>query len=155
MLLALAAPVLTSCSDKDSEDKSRITYYAVLELNGDANMTTPVGAPFTDPGCKATMGGEDVSDQIQVTGSVNSNVVGFYPLGYTVVKPLLIPTTSPAPTTARASMAAVTTITLLSVSTTMETVHILSTTSLAVSTATDATPAIWECSTSSWMPLLS
>jgi hypothetical protein len=85
MLLALAAPVLTSCSDKDSEDKSRITYYAVLELNGDANMTTPVGAPFTDPGCKATMGGEDVSDLIQVTGSVNSNVVGFYPLGYTVV----------------------------------------------------------------------
>lgn len=85
MMLALAAPVLTSCSDDESEGKSRITYYAVLEMNGDAYMTTPVGSPFTDPGCKATMGGEDVSDQIKVTGSVDPNAVGFYTLGYTVV----------------------------------------------------------------------
>lgn len=85
MLLALAAPVLTSCSDKDSEDKSRITYYAVLELNGDAYMTTPVGTSFVDPGCKATMAGEDVSDQVQVIGSVNTNQMGFYKLSYQVV----------------------------------------------------------------------
>lgn len=85
MMLALAAPVLTSCSDDESEGKSRITYYAVLEMNGDAYMTTPVGGSFNDPGCKATMGGEDVSDKIQVTGSVNTNTVGFYKLGYTVV----------------------------------------------------------------------
>ena len=84
-MLALAAPVLTSCSDDESEGKSRITYYAVLEMNGEAYMTTPVGSTFNDPGCVATMGGEDVSDQIQVTGSVNTNAVGFYKLGYTVV----------------------------------------------------------------------
>lgn len=85
MMLALAAPVLTSCSDDESEGKSRITYYAVLEMNGDAYMTTPVGSAFSDPGCKATMGGEDVTDKIQVTGSVNTNTVGFYKLGYTVI----------------------------------------------------------------------
>ena len=85
MMLALAAPVLTSCSDDESEGKSRITYYAVLEMNGDAYMTTPVGSEFKDPGCKATMGGEDVTDKIQVTGSVNTGAVGFYKLGYTVV----------------------------------------------------------------------
>ena len=85
MMLTLVAPVLTSCSDDESADKSRITYYAVLEMNGDAYVTTPVGSTFNDPGCKATVGGEDVSDQILVTGSVNTSKVGFYKLGYTVV----------------------------------------------------------------------
>ena len=85
MMLALAAPVLTSCSDDESEGKSRITYYAVLEMNGDAYMTTPLGSTFNDPGCKATMGGEDVSDKIVVSGSVDTNKVGFYKLDYVVV----------------------------------------------------------------------
>lgn len=85
MMLALAAPVLTSCSDDESEGKSRITYYAVLEMNGDAYMTIPVGSSFTDPGCKATMGGEDVTDQILTTGSVDASKLGFYKLEYSVV----------------------------------------------------------------------
>lgn len=88
-MLAMAAPmVLTSCSgDDESEGKSRITYYAILELNGDANMTSQVGQTFNDPGCVATMGGEDVSDQIVTTGAVNTNTLGFYDINYTVVNP--------------------------------------------------------------------
>ena len=85
MMLAVSVLGLSSCSDDTSADKSRITYYAVLEMNGDAYMTTPVGSTFTDPGCVATMAGEDVSDQIVVTGSVNTSKVGFYTLDYTVV----------------------------------------------------------------------
>ena len=85
MMFALVCFALTSCGDKDSEGKSRFTYYAVLEMNGDANMTTPVGVAFTDPGCVATMAGEDVSDKIQITGSVNTNQLGFYKLSYKVV----------------------------------------------------------------------
>ena len=85
MMLALVCFALTSCGDKDSEGKSRFTYYAVLEMNGDAYMTTPVGAAFTDPGCTATMGGEDVSSKIQTLGEVNTNQVGFYKLNYVVV----------------------------------------------------------------------
>lgn len=85
MMLALAAPVLTSCSDDESEGKSRITYYAVLELNGDAYMSVPKGSSFTDPGCKATMGGEDVSDLVQTTGNVDTSKMGFYNLAYSVV----------------------------------------------------------------------
>jgi hypothetical protein len=86
MMLAVVGFSLTSCDgDKDSEGKSRFTYYAVLEMNGDACMTTPVGAAFTDPGCTATMGGEDVTSKIQTTGSVNTNQLGFYKLNYVVV----------------------------------------------------------------------
>ena len=84
-LLALAAPiVLTSCGKEESEGTSRTTYYAVLELNGEANLTTQLGQAFEDPGCKATMAGEDVSDQVVVSGNVNTNQLGFYNLNYKV-----------------------------------------------------------------------
>ena len=87
-LLALAAPtVLTSCSDDETEGLSRFTYYAILEMNGAANYATPLGQPFVDPGCVATMGGEDVSDQIVTTGTVDTNKLGFYNVNYTVTNP--------------------------------------------------------------------
>lgn len=88
MALAVAASsALTSCSDEESEGKSRYTYYAILELNGDAKMTTEVGQTFNDPGCKATMGGEDVSDKVVTTGAVNTSKAGFYTLNYEVTNP--------------------------------------------------------------------
>ena len=87
-MLAMAAPfVLTSCSDDESEGKSRITYYAILEMNGDAYVSTPVGQAFADPGCVATMAGEDVSDQIVTTSNINTNACGFYTVNYSVVNP--------------------------------------------------------------------
>ena len=87
-MLAMAAPlVMTSCSDDESEGKSRITYYAILEMNGDAKVSTPVGQPFNDPGCVATMAGEDVSDQIVTTSNLNTNACGFYTINYSVVNP--------------------------------------------------------------------
>ncbi len=87
-LLALSASaLLTSCGDKESEGKSRITYYAILELLGDQYATTQVGQSFADPGCTATMGGEDVSDQIVTSGSVNTQECGFNTLTYSVVNP--------------------------------------------------------------------
>ena len=84
-MLALAAPVLTSCSDDESEGKSSITTYAVLELNGSTYETVQLGSTYTDPGCLATLGGEDVSSQITTTGSVNTNELGYYKLSYQVV----------------------------------------------------------------------
>lgn len=87
-LLALAAPtLLTSCSDDESEGKSRFTYYAILEMNGDAYVTSPLGQAFADPGCVATMAGEDVSDQIITTGDVNTGKLGFYTVNYSVTNP--------------------------------------------------------------------
>jgi hypothetical protein len=85
MMIALVSFALTSCGDKESEGLSRFTYYPILEMNGDAYITTPVGSTFNNPGCVALLNGEDVSDQIQISGSVNTSVIGFYKLGYTVV----------------------------------------------------------------------
>ncbi len=86
MFLALAALVFTSCSDsKDSEDQSRITVYAVLEMNGDPLVKLNVGDTFTDPGCKATLGGEDVSSKIVTTSNLDASTPGFYTINYKVV----------------------------------------------------------------------
>ena len=87
-LLALAAPaVLTSCSSDETEGKSRITYYAILEMNGEDKVSTQKGEAFNDPGCVATMNGEDVSDQIVTTSNVNTNACGFYTVNYSVTNP--------------------------------------------------------------------
>ena len=83
MLLALGVITLASC-DKDTEGLSRITTYAVLEMNGESFMKVNVGGSFNDPGCVATMGGEDVTDQIQVSSNVDTSKPGFYNVNYVV-----------------------------------------------------------------------
>lgn len=84
MLFALATFALVSCSDKDSDGLSRVTTYAVLDMNGDALTKVNVGSNFNDPGCVATMGGEDVSDQIVVSSDVDTSTPGFYTVNYIV-----------------------------------------------------------------------
>ena len=84
-LLAFASFGLSSCGDDETEGLSRITYYAVLELNDAQYMSVQKGSVFNDPGCKATMAGQDVSDQIVVAGAIDTNTLGFYSLTYKVV----------------------------------------------------------------------
>ena len=84
-LLALASFGLSSCGDDETEGLSRITYYAILELNDAQYMSVQKGSTFTDPGCKATMAGQDVSGQVVATGTVDTNKLGFYSLNYKVV----------------------------------------------------------------------
>ena len=86
MLFAFVALVLTSCGDKDSEGKSRFTFYPTIELEGDTYLVWDKGTPFVDPGYSSTMNGEDVSGQVTVSGSVNTNKSGIYTLTYTTVK---------------------------------------------------------------------
>lgn len=57
----------------------------VVTLNGQANVTLTVGNSFTDPGATAldTVDGNFSTNDIDVTGSVNTNAVGTYTLHYT------------------------------------------------------------------------
>ena len=81
--MALALAGFTSCGDDELTD-SRLTYYAVLELQGDDFVTVPVGTSYTDAGCKATLGGEDFTSSIVTTGveDVDVNQLGFYEITY-------------------------------------------------------------------------
>lgn len=83
MLLLLTSVVtFTSCDNDSSAGVTRITYYPVLTLNGDATMYADKGASFTDPGCAAEMNGEDISSQVVVSGTVNTAKSGVYTLTY-------------------------------------------------------------------------
>lgn len=84
-MLALAAPVLTSCSDEESEGKSRITTYPILEMVGDDFVKLNVGDSFNDPGCVATLGAEDITDQIMTSTNLDTSTPGFYSVVYKVV----------------------------------------------------------------------
>jgi hypothetical protein len=85
MMVAMVGLVLASCSNsKDSEGLSRFTYYPVLELEGDASMVVAKGSTFQDPGFKATLNGEDVSNQVVVNSNVNTAASGVYSVVYSI-----------------------------------------------------------------------
>jgi uncharacterized repeat protein (TIGR01451 family) len=64
------------------------TVAPVITLNGANPMTVGFGTVFTDPGATASDGcAGDLTSSIVVTGSVDTNTVGFYALTYTVSDP--------------------------------------------------------------------
>jgi hypothetical protein len=64
------------------------TVAPVITLNGANPMTLGFGTVFTDPGATASDGcAGDLTSAIVVTGSVDTNTVGFYALTYTVSDP--------------------------------------------------------------------
>ncbi len=73
----------TSC-EKEIKDLSTITYYVDLKLNGEEQMWVELNTPFEDPGFTATENDEDVSSKVEVTGNVETDKVGYYPISYTV-----------------------------------------------------------------------
>ena len=85
MLLTLVAFTLASCS-KDSEGKSRITYYPTIELEGDSRMVVDKGSAYVEPGYVSLLNGEDVTDKVTVSGTVDTNTSGVYTLTYTSMK---------------------------------------------------------------------
>lgn len=53
------ATALTSC-DNDDPIGSKVTFYPLIEVNGDSFMSVELGDTFTDPGAVATIEGEEV-----------------------------------------------------------------------------------------------
>ena len=77
MLFAVVALLVTSCGDKESEGKSRFTYYPTIELEGDTYLVWDKGTPFVDPGYVSTMNGEDVTAEVMISGTPDVNNDGF------------------------------------------------------------------------------
>lgn len=87
LMLCLSMAVFTGCEDETSQDMSKITYYATLELKGDKLIMWSLGTPFVEPGYESVMQGEDVSDQVVVDGTVDANTPGIYNLTYSITNP--------------------------------------------------------------------
>ena len=81
MLFAVVALLVTSCGDKETEGKSRFTYYPTIELEGDTYLVWDKGTPFVD-----TMNGEDVTAEVIISGTPDVNKSGIYTMTYTTKK---------------------------------------------------------------------
>lgn len=86
MLFAVVALLVTSCGDKETEGKSRFTYYPTIELEGDSYLVWDKGTPYEDPGYVSTMNGEDVTAEVMVSGTPDVNKSGVYTITYTTKK---------------------------------------------------------------------
>lgn len=82
---AVVAMILSASCTKESADKTRITYYPVLELAGDTRIILDKGTSFAEPGFSATLNGEDVTDQVKVESNVDPQISGVYEVAYSIV----------------------------------------------------------------------
>lgn len=81
------ACVISACErDLASEGIAEgIIRYPAITLNeGEAFTVVAGGGEFEDPGAVALLGEDDISDQIVVTGEVDTSTPGVYPINYTV-----------------------------------------------------------------------
>lgn len=59
--------------------------FPAIALNGEALITFEVGTgTYVEEGAVASLGADDITDDIVVTGSVDSNTPGIYPINYFV-----------------------------------------------------------------------
>ena len=84
MILMLATMFVTSCEDDSTEGLTFITYYPTLTLEGESFVVAEKGTAYQDPGYSATLQGEDVTDQVEVTSNVNMNQSGLYSVTYSI-----------------------------------------------------------------------
>lgn len=84
LFLTVAFTFMCSCEDETSQDVSKITYYATLELKGDKVLFWDLNEEFVEPGYTAEMKGEDVTDMVDINGSVDVTKAGIYELNYSV-----------------------------------------------------------------------
>lgn len=84
ILLSVAVFFASSCGEKESLGVTQVTYFPVIELVGDSELLVEKGAEYLEPGYTAVMNGEDVTDQVQVTSTVDASKSGIYSVTYSM-----------------------------------------------------------------------
>ncbi|MGN0191523.1 MAG: BT_2262 family domain-containing protein [Candidatus Cryptobacteroides sp.] len=83
ILSLFAVCVITSCSKKE-ESRTWITAYPSLDLLGEKVCFINLNSDFDDPGCKATLEGSDVSDQVVANSDLDITRCGKYSIVYSI-----------------------------------------------------------------------
>ena len=85
-IIAVVFFMITGCEKKVStEDDSIVTNFVAFDLEGGELLTIPKGGAFVDPGYVAMEGTEDVTDDVEIIGTVNGTQVGLYEVTYVAV----------------------------------------------------------------------
>ena len=71
--------------DYKEESCSDVAAVPIITLKGETTMTVGRDEVYTDPGYSATYKGNDVTSDVVVTGTVNTDTVGTYTLEYSVI----------------------------------------------------------------------
>jgi hypothetical protein len=80
---------ITGCNkdnfvDTDAQvGSSKVTYFAIVTMNGDEYMSLVKGSTFTDPGATATEKGQSVT--VTASGKVDVNKPGLYTITYSAI----------------------------------------------------------------------
>ena len=82
-LMALASLAFTGCTDIESEGLTSFTIYPVITVLGDNPAVVVIGSNYADAGCKADLGGEDVTSSVITKNGVDANAFGTYYVNYT------------------------------------------------------------------------
>lgn len=87
LLIALAASVvsLSSC-EKETEGKTRVTYYPTIELEGSSTVYVNKGDNYVEPGYVSYLNGEDVTSGVTVLSNVDVTKSGVYKINYITVQ---------------------------------------------------------------------
>ena len=83
--ITLAVAMIAFCASCEKVDHAkglRVTYYPAFSLNQGSLVAHQVGTPWVDPGCVATLKGEDISDKLEINGPVDANTSGIYTISY-------------------------------------------------------------------------
>jgi hypothetical protein len=81
-VIALAAVGLPSCDKDTTAGLTRVTYYPVITVLGDEVAIVNKGEEYVEDGVYAELNGEDVTNQVVTSGSVNTAVCGVYTISY-------------------------------------------------------------------------
>lgn len=80
--ILVCLPFVFGACDKSTDDTSKVTYFVTLEREGDEKIVLEKGQPYVEPGYYAEMNGEDITESVQIKGSVDVNTPGIYNLVY-------------------------------------------------------------------------
>ncbi len=73
----------TSCNDdNDQLTDTRVTNYILLTVNGDEVVYVDANSTYTDEGCAAEAGGQDVTSKVQTINPVDTKTIGPYIVTY-------------------------------------------------------------------------
>lgn len=89
LFVVVFSAFLSGCEkDITTQDQSTITHFVTFQIEGTNaydETAVAVGTQYTDPGFKAMEGDNDVTSSVTVTGTVDANTPGYYPISYSAV----------------------------------------------------------------------
>ena len=85
LFLAGLTSLVVSCENDESEGIAEgVIRYPSIVLEGEDPFIMQAGSTFTDPGAKAFLGTDDITEELVSESSVDANVPGVYQVTYTV-----------------------------------------------------------------------